>query len=231
MRPSHLCAPTVTRMQAWPARGRHAAALTGPRLWRSWTPGAARAAALVLVVALGLLAWWWWQGRARPVDEIAVIDQAAPTMTATAGAVPGAALLTVHVVGQVRNPGVVEVPQGSRVVDAIEAAGGLRDDRMRIEVNLARLVIDGERIEVRRQSAVHRSASAGSSATASDGPINVNSADAGTLDSLPGIGPVLAERIITWREENGPFPNIEVLGEVSGIGPTLLERLRPLVTV
>lgn len=218
-------------MQAWPSRGRHAAVLTGPRLWRSWTPGAARAVALVLIATLCLLAWWWWQGRARPIDEIGVIEQESSSTAAPEVTDPEFSTLTVHVVGQVRRPGVVEVPEGSRVVDAIKAAGGLRDERLRIEVNLARLVIDGERIEVRRQPSAENPSPPGVSAPSSVEPINVNSADAGALDSLPGIGPVLASRIITWREQNGPFPNIDVLGEVSGIGPTLLERLRPLVTV
>jgi len=61
--------------------------------------------------------------------------------------------------------------------------------------------------------------------------IDLNRADAAALESLPGIGPVLAERIVAWREANGPFPNVDVLGEVSGIGPALMARLRPLITV
>ena len=149
-------------------------------------------------------------------------------------------MLTDHVIGRVRRPGIVTVPEGSRVADAIEAAGGLRDQRLRTDLNLARLVVDGEQIEVRRRtsSATTGTTTTGTSTTGTSttgtsttGLIDINRADAQSLESLPGIGPVLAARIIAWREANGEFPAVEVLGEVSGIGPVLLEQLRPLVTV
>ena len=142
-------------------------------------------------------------------------------------------MLTVHVIGRVRQPGIVEVPEGARVADAIAAAGGLRDRRAAVSVNLARPIVDGEQIVVRRPSANNPVGTDGSDAAAgaAGSVIDLNRADAATLESLPGIGPVLAERIITWRDANGPFPNVDVLGEVSGIGPALMERLRPLVRV
>ncbi len=123
------------------------------------------------------------------------------------------------------------------MADAIAAAGGVRDRRAAMGVNLARVVVDGEQIDVRRPSAntsgtSNTSGSSGGTSSGGAGSlIDLNRADAAALESLPGIGPVLAERIVTWRDTNGPFPNVDVLGEVSGIGPALMERLRPLITV
>lgn len=145
--------------------------------------------------------------------------------------------VTVHVAGRVRRPGVVTLPAGSRVADAIAATGGLRDDAGSVVVNLAALLIDGERLEVRRGLRFPPPATSGGVAVDGSGPVapgglvNVNTAAAAQLESLPGIGPVLAGRIIAWRETNGSFTTVEILGEVAGIGPVLLENLRPLVTV
>jgi len=217
-------------------RGRHAAPYveSGPRLWRTWTPGAARAIAIVLLGCLALVAWWWWQGRPRPVEEIPTtsVSADAPGQISVDASIDSATttMLTVHVIGRVRQPGIVELPEGARVADAIAAAGGLRDERLRSDLNLARLVVDGEQIDVRRRAAKASTTSvSGSSPT--PGPINLNTADAAALQSLPGIGPVLAGRIVAWRDANGPFPNVDVLGEVSGIGPALMADLRPLVRV
>ena len=223
-------------MQIGPSRGRHAAPLAGPALWRGWTPGAARAVAIVLLAAVALVAWWWWQGRPRPVD---VVD-AATAVEASQSQAPESsaqsdsdrsALVTVHVIGRVKRPGIVRVPEGSRVADAIAAAGGVRDRQAAMGVNLARVVVDGEQIDVRRPSARASGPSGAASSGEGGSLIDLNRADAAALESLPGIGPVLAERIVTWRDTNGPFPNVDVLGEVSGIGPALMERLRPLITV
>lgn len=218
-------------------RGRHAAPYveSGPRLWRTWTPGAARAIAIVLLGCLALVAWWWWQGQPRPVEEISttsVSDDAPGQIVEDAplDGSPTTSMLTVHVIGRVRQPGIVELPEGARVADAIAAAGGLRDERLRSDLNLARLVVDGEQIDVRRRAA-QANATAPDGSPSTPGPINLNTADAAALQSLPGIGPVLAGRIVAWRDANGPFPNVDVLGEVSGIGPALMADLRPLVRV
>lgn len=219
--------------------GRHAAPTVpaGPRWWRSWTPASARAIALVLLASLALLAWWWWQGRPRPVDVVGSTESAVSASSAatdqssaeSTGVPANSATVTVHVVGRVRRPGIVTLPEGARVADAIDAAGGLRDPRVASSLNLARRVVDGERIEARR--GVANAESAGSAADPAMGLVDINSADAVQLQTLPGIGPVLAGRIIAWREENGPFPSVEILGEVSGIGPAVLEGIVDLVTV
>lgn len=150
---------------------------------------------------------------------------------------PGAApaslgLVVVHVSGHVNQPGVYELDVGDRVSDAIDAAGGPSADADLDSINLARVLNDGEQIRV---AAVGESAVAGAGgaggAAGGGGTININSADAETLETLPGVGPVLASKIITYRESNGPFTTPQDLDNVSGIGPALLEQIVPLVTV
>ncbi|TWE13297.1 ComEA family DNA-binding protein [Rudaeicoccus suwonensis] len=154
----------------------------------------------------------------------------------------GQSIVVVQVVGQVRKPGVVEIRTGSRVRDAVEAAGGALPTADLAAVNLARVVTDGEQIQVPKPGesiappagATGSGGAGGGSATGSGAAgavVDINTADAAGLDSLPGVGPVLAERIIQWRQENGRFTSVDDLGEVSGIGEKMLERLRPLVRV
>ena len=165
--------------------------------------------------------------------------------TAAGSAGPTAsAEIVVHVVGQVLRPGLVRLRAGARVADAIKQAGGARGGADLGALNLARPVTDGEQIRVPRPGeAVTTSGTGtgsgggggpatGSGAGSSSGaPVGLNTADAAALDSLPGVGPVLAQRIIDWRSEHGRFTSVDELGEVSGIGDKLLERLRPLVTL
>jgi competence protein ComEA len=213
-------------------------------MWRSWTPGAARAVAVVLLAVLAVVVWWWWQGRPRAIDMVdtvtpADVSQPSVPQSDVVSAIPGGAgaevstdteMVTVHIIGRVRRPGIVRIPAGSRVADAIDAAGGLRDPRAAVSVNLARIVSDGEQIDVRRNASVGGGPQA-SSDVGHGGVVNLNQASPATLETLPGIGPVLAARIVAWRDANGPFPSVEVLGEVSGIGPALMSRLAGLVTV
>ena len=141
--------------------------------------------------------------------------------------------VVVHVAGLVARPGLVRLPDGSRVADAIEAAGGVTRRRAADTVNLARLVVDGEQILVGAPGTGAVVANGLSPAGASTSPpvIDLNTATVDQLDALPGVGPVLAGRIITWRTTNGRFRSVEELGEVSGIGDAILANLRPLVRV
>lgn len=160
----------------------------------------------------------------------------------TDGALPLAPVL-VHVVGQVHAPGVVEVPSGARVTDALDAAGGVTDGADTGAINLARVVVYGEQIYVPVPGEVVPTPPGGGSApgpggtgggganSAGGGLVDINVATAEELDTLPGIGPALADRIIAWRTENGGFHTIDDLGEVSGIGPSVLGSVRDLVTV
>lgn len=195
-----------------------------------WSAAAIRALAVLLGAVLLVVGYWWLQGRSRPV---AVLPDPQATLTPS---VLGE--VTVHVRGRVRAPGVVTLPAGSRVIDAIDASGGLRPGASSGDLNLARVLVDGEQVAVgvRPEADVAASPAAGSPDSGSGGAsagdlLDLNAATATQLEELPGIGPVLAERIVAWRDENGPFPAVDVLGEVSGIGDALLAQLRDLVRI
>ena len=159
---------------------------------------------------------------------------------------PSAASVVVHVVGAVKNPGVYTVPQGSRVFQAIAAAGGALPSAGLSAVNLAAPVSDGSQIYLPTQdeaaalpapgvradpsSGVGGSAGSGGAAIA-PGLINLNTATAAELETLPGVGPVLAQRIVAWRTDHGAFTSVDGLSAVTGIGPKLLAGLRESVTV
>ena len=143
-----------------------------------------------------------------------------PSVPSEASAQTPELMVLVHVVGAVEEPGVVSLPENSRVHDALALAGGAQEDAELGGVNLARIVYDGEQIIVPRVGEpVVASSGEGS------GPISLSRADQETLETLPRIGPATAERIIAWRDKNGPFRSVEDLLAVSGIGPATLEGL------
>lgn len=151
--------------------------------------------------------------------------------------VPEAELI-VHVAGQVKHPGIVRLAPGDRVADAIEAAGGAGDGADLSSVNLARPVIDGEQVYVPAPGEIPPAPASGAGAGGGAGGagggatvVDLNTADAAALDTLPGVGPVLAERIVDWRTEHGRFTSVDELAEVSGIGDKLLSQLREKVRV
>ena len=140
-------------------------------------------------------------------------------------------VVVLHVIGAVAEPGIVELALGSRVVDAIASAGGPAPDADLTGVNLARVVADGEQLRVPRVGEVPAAAPGATSGVASDGRVNINTADASALETLPGVGPALAARIIAWRDENGPFRSVDELSAVSGIGEKTLDGMRDQATV
>lgn len=186
------------------------------------------AAVLVLAIALQPRSSGLSDASTVPPTALATTSAAAPTIDSTAevGAL-------VHVLGAVAEPGVYQLAPGARVVDAVTAAGGLAGDADAAAVNLARIAVDGEQIYVPRIGEEPRPApeSAGDAPGDGGGLINVNTASASELETLPRIGPAMSQRIIDYREANGPFASIDDLGEVPGIGDATLEGLRPLVTV
>lgn len=217
---------------------------------------------LILLTALGavVIGYLMWQSAPRDVMQVApagpvaslaatpeVLATGAPLTGATEPAPPVATVssapsavleVVVHVAGQVRQPGLIRLPAGSRVADAIEQAGGFTRARAAMSVNLARVLVDGEQILItdRPGAAVGppvsaRDVSGSSAPTDVEAVIDLNTATEAVLDGLPGVGPVLAGRIVAWRQEHGVFRSVDELGEVSGIGDATLARLRPLVRV
>ena len=144
------------------------------------------------------------------------------------------ATVTVDVEGPVRRPGIAVLPAGSRIIDAIKAAGGARRRRDLTGLNLAAVLSDGQQVVVGEpQQGVTLSEEAASDSTASGTPtlVNLNTATAEELEQLPDVGPVTAQSIIDWREQNGGFASVDELLEVDGIGDKTLAKLTPYVTV
>jgi competence protein ComEA len=133
----------------------------------------------------------------------------------------------VHVLGQVARPGLYLLDHGDRVADALAVAGGTLDDADLAAVNLARLLADGEQVVVPKIG----EAPSASTDAAGDGIIDLNTADQAALETLPRIGPALAQRILQWRDDNGRFASVDDLLAVPGIGEKLLAGLRDLVRV
>lgn len=152
--------------------------------------------------------------------------QSPPVPTVFSPSPPGVVNVEVHVVGWVMAPGVVSIPAGSLVVDAVLAAGGLRPGALVEAVNLAASVSGGQQIVVPGPDA-----SIPGAGPAAPGLVNINSAPASELESLPGVGPVLAGRIVAYRDQHGPFSTVEDLLGVSGIGEAKLASLRDLIVV
>lgn len=146
--------------------------------------------------------------------------------SATATAASGS-MIYVHILGAVGRPGLYELREGDRAVDAVAAAGGFLDTADQSQLNLARLLVDGEQIIV----PVVGATPAAVPGTTAGGLVNLNTADAATLETLPRVGPAMAARIIEWREANGPFTAVDDLLSITGIGDKTFEGLRDLVTV
>ena|SRR5438067_1651796 len=193
--------------------------------------------AAVVVVALVGVGLWYVRSMPRPVE---VRGGPQPSGAAAAAAVPSAtpspAVIVVNVAGWVRHPGVFEFHQGDRIIDALKAAGGPKKGAALEALNLAALLTDAEQVLVPKRGAggvvVPGASSPGSTTTGVPGAkINVNTATEPELETLPGVGPVLAQRIIDYRTQHGPFATVDALDDVSGIGPATLADLRDLVTV
>lgn len=210
------------------------------------TAGVALVALLLIGGAVALRA------AAQPAGEPVTIEEPAGPVAGAAGAATrapaagptadAAATVRVHVVGQVASPDVVVLPAGSRVGDAVAAAGGALPGADLAGLNLAAVVEDGAQIRVPAPGEVPPTAgtggapvagaptaAGGTSASGGAPGVDVNTADSATLQTLPGIGPVLADRIVAWREEHGAFADVDALLDVPGIGPAVLGQIREQV--
>lgn len=224
--------PEPRQVPEIPVPGRHASrrarfALGPPQL-----------AVVAVLVAVGLAVTSWWIVRGDPeqveapsVDPVGVASPLAEVSPVAASASP-TATVTVDVAGKVRDPGIVVLDAGARVVDALEAAGGAKPGVDLSSLNLARLLVDGEQVVVGVAAPGGVAAAVEPSAGVPGGPlVNLNTASLTELETLPEVGPVTAQAIVTWRDENGGFTSVDELLEVSGIGDATLEQVAPYVTV
>ncbi len=163
--------------------------------------------------------------RVAPPAEAAVA--AAPS----AAAPTASASLLVHVAGAVRRPGLYEFPDGTRVADAIESAGGPTRRANLDLLNLAQPLVDGTKIEVLQRGDVATVAAAGEAAAPAGAAISLNSADQTLLETIPGIGPVTAAAIVQHRQNIGRFESLEQLLDVDGIGPATFDGIRAYITL
>lgn len=208
------------------------------------TAGHLSVVALLVAAAFAVTAWWVVRAEgAATVVPAATWSEDDPASSAPAPLVTPAAevvaatetepaVVVVDVAGKVRRPGIATLPLGSRVVDAIEAAGGVRRGVDLTPLNLARLLVDGEQIVVGLPPPGGVAAPAASVPGGTTGPmVNINVATQSELEELPGVGPVTAAAILQWRTDNGPFTSVDELLEVSGIGDATLAEIAPFVTL
>jgi competence protein ComEA len=216
-------------------------------------PGHLVVVATLVALAFAVTAWWVVRAdgpgtvvpSAAPAKETttelvaakageALVEPASPPAAAATSASPPPTVV-VDVAGKVRRPGIVTLPVGARVVDAIEEAGGARRGVDLATLNLARILTDGEQVVVGLKAPGGVAAPA-ASAPAAGGPgagtlVNINTASETALEELPGVGPVTAAAIVQWRTDNGPFTAVDELMEVSGIGEATLADMAPFVTL
>lgn len=185
------------------------------------------AVSVVLVVAVGFAAQQYRAARPRPVTAPALVAPAAAALPAPTAsrAGPGAGPILVDVSGKVRDPGVRKLPPGSRVEDALAAAGGVRPGTDTTGLNRARVLMDGEQVLVGAPAPPPPTGRGGPAS----GPLSLGTATAEQLDGLPGVGPVLAQHIVDFRTVRGGFRSVEELRQVNGIGERRFADLRELV--
>ncbi len=218
-----------------------AAPLPGPGVFDPGRRGVRALAAVAVAVVLGA-GFWAWRSRPQPEPVRPAATVAGPESSggpASGPAVAPTGELVVAVAGRVRRPGLVRVPAGARVADAVEAAGGALPGTDVALLNPARKVADGELILVgvtappgaAGPGAAPAGPAAAPGGAAPGGRVNLNTATLAQLDALPGVGPVLAQRILTHRDQHGGFRSVGDLRQVDGIGDARYEQLKDLVTV
>lgn len=214
-----------------------------PAAWRGARLDPGRPGALALAVVAGcaalLAVFAVWRDRpvAEPAPPLPVVGAEVPSVPAGPGGPPPSvepvAPTVVSVAGKVRRPGLVRLPGGARVADAISQVGGPLPGADLTALNLARRVVDGEHIVVGlpQPPSVPQPAGSPGPAAAGGGKVDLNQATAEQLDTLPGVGPVTAKRIIEWRTAHGRFNSVDQLREIEGIGERRFSQLRGSVTV
>lgn len=212
----HAVRPEASVLDTWRA-GRVSPGLRG-----------ALALGLVALLAVALTAAVVVRGRPQEVAPPPVVASGLPVPGSSADQPAAGPEVVVAVGGRVRRPGLVRLPAGSRVDDAVREAGGATRSADLALVNLARRLVDGEQVLV---GVAPAEALPGAPGAPAAGPLDLNTATLAQLDALPGIGPVLAQRVLDWRAEHGRFASVDQLREVSGIGEATYARLEAEVRV
>ncbi len=189
--------------------------------WRTFVGGC-----LLVGLAIGTLVWLTRQAPESPDSALPLVEPASVTTTTSP---PGP--VVVHVAGAVVAPGVQRLSPGARVIDAVDAAGGLLPEADAGRVNLAAELVDGTQVYVPVVGEVAPPPAVGGAEGEGSGPIDLNIADSAALETLPGVGPATAAAIIDHRERNGPVASVDGLLEVRGIGEAKLAQIRDLVRV
>lgn len=201
-------------------------------------------AAAILVIGIVFAVMGYLSSAEASSFEVVKEDETAKQVddSSTSPTEATAAQVCVYVTGHVAHPGIVYLDEGSRVADAIEACGGMTEAASIDSLNLARVVVDGEQIQVQSAeelkaaneaatSSPSVASAAGSSSQAASGKVNINTADSSQLQTLSGVGESKANKIIDYRETNGPFKSIDDLANVSGIGEKTVESLRDSICI
>lgn len=188
----------------------------------------------MLLAALALVAIvvaWRHASAGAPAGgaPVAVAPLRPRTRAATRPGAAAAPPIVVDVVGAVRRPGLYRLRRGARVADAVARAGGLTRRAERTAVNLAAPVADGQQVLVAARGTVVGAGGAGVGGAPTGGPVSLSTASAEQLDTLPGVGPVTAQKIVSYREQHGPFTAVAQLDAIPGIGPARLDELKGLV--
>lgn len=197
--------------------------------------------AIVAIVAILAIAYYFSSHKEESENyDNLLADSVVANHTTTEEVVEEKSTIKVYVTGEVNNPGVIELEEGARIQDAIEAAGGIKPEANLEDVNLAYEVEDGEKIYIPNQSEESTEMAEGAgtatesltgSSSNSKGKININKATASELTAIPGVGESTAQKIVAYREENGKFKAIEDIKNVSGIGDSKFNNIKDYIAV
>lgn len=183
-----------------------------------------RAIAILAMTALAISLFFYFSARGEAVPQVKEIKSSAGVSELPTK------MVYIDVAGKVKTPGVYQLPEGSRVIDAIEIAGGVRRGVDTSHINLARKLVDGEQVLITSKKFQAITPSSGRKSIFT-GKVSINSGTKAQFDSLPGIGPVLAQRILDHRSKNGPFSQISDIQNVSGIGASIFAQIAERLTL
>lgn len=190
----------------------------------SFTNEQRRAVVVLLIASLSLALFFFYSARGEAVPQVV------PVSTSSEKLDPPITVIYIDVTGRVKVPGVYQLPEGSRVIDAIEIAGGLKRGFNASHINLARRLVDGEQVAITSKKFQTVEPPTGRRGIFT-GKVSINSGTRAQFDSLPGIGPVLAQRIIDHRNKNGSFAKLEDIQSVSGIGAAIFAKISARLTL